>query len=126
MMKTFALALAFLLLPALAAADDAPTERSGEQQTIDARLVPLVRDGVFVGLKVYAIKPGGRFDQPTARFRAGDTIEQIDGEAVTTDAGTRALHDKVVRGTADATVTVRRAGTLVTLYSKARSTSAAP
>jgi len=85
----------------------------------DARLVPVMRDGVFVGLKVYAIKAGGRFDQPTAKFLAGDTIEQIDGEPVTTDAGTRALHAKVIEGSADAQVTVRRRGELVTLHSRA-------
>ncbi len=88
--------------------------------TSDGRLVPVLRDGVFVGLKVYAIRPGGRFDQPTAKFQAGDTIEQIDGVAVTTDAGTLALHDKVIEGRGDATVSIKRAGKPVTLHSKAR------
>ncbi len=81
--------------------------------------MPLMRDGVFAGLKVYAIRRGGRFDQPEARFQAGDVIEQVDGLVVTSDAGTRALHDRVIAGRADATVIVRRAGAVVTLTSRA-------
>jgi len=114
------LAMMFGLLlttPALVRADD--SSRPGEAAASkDARLVPAMKDDVFVGFKVYAIRAGGRFDQPQARFLNGDTIESIDGAAVTTTAGSTALHDKVILGTADAVVTVRRNGQLVTLASK--------
>ncbi|MBA3394977.1 MAG: hypothetical protein H0T89_20190 [Deltaproteobacteria bacterium] len=112
------LAVQLVAFPGPAFADTPPSTTA--PTTSDARLVPVIRDGVFVGLKVYAIRAGGRFDQPTAKFHAGDTIEQIDGVAVTTDAGTRALHDKVVEGRGDATITIKRAGKPVTLHSKAR------
>jgi hypothetical protein len=85
----------------------------------DARVVPLMKDGVFIGLKVYAIRPSGRFDQPSARFHNGDMIDTIDGEKVTSDAGARRLHDNVIEGKADAVVVVRRGNQLVTLTSKA-------
>jgi hypothetical protein len=122
-MKTFrALALGLLLatpLPALA--DDSPSKPAPAEAAAvrDARLVPVLREGAFVGLKVYAIRPGGRFDQPQSPFHNGDTIEEIDHVPVTSDTGTTALHDKVIVGKADAVVTVRRAGKVVMLTSKA-------
>lgn len=114
------LALALQLAASPSPAFGEPPPSTTAPTTSDGRLVPVLRDGVFVGLKVYAIRAGGRFDQPTAKFQAGDTIEQIDGVAVTTDAGTRALHDKVIEGRGDATVSLKRAGKPVTLHSKAR------
>jgi len=117
-MKTLLVTFGLLLTtPAMVSADDAT--RPGQPTALkDARLVPAMKDDVFVGFKVYAIRTGGRFDQPQARFHNGDTIESIDGVAVTTEAGSTALHDKVILGTADAVVTVRRNGQLVTLASK--------
>jgi hypothetical protein len=78
-----------------------------------------MKEGVFIGLRVYAIRPGGRFAQPQAPFENGDVIEAVDGVAVITEAGARALHDHVIRGDADARVTVRRRGGVVELASKA-------
>lgn len=113
-MKILVMMLGLLVAPSLAAADDlAPPS---QPQTQDARLVPVMQDGKFVGIKVYAIRQGGRF--AAAAFQNGDTILTIDGEPVTTDAGKQALNDKVIRGTADATVVVKRRGNQVTLTSK--------
>ena len=106
-----------LATPLFGRADDAPPIRSADVR--DARLVPTMKEGVFVGLKVYAIRPGGRFAQPQAPFENGDLIEAIDGVAVVTDEGTRALHDKVILGKADAIVTVQRRGAAIGLASKA-------
>ncbi|MBA3538337.1 MAG: hypothetical protein H0T79_01800 [Deltaproteobacteria bacterium] len=117
-MKALLLSLGCLLAtPLVAHADSAKPEETTPIK--DARLVPVMTNGVFVGLKVYAIRAGGRFDQPQARFAYGDTIELVDGVAVTTDAGSVALHDKVILGKADAVVTVRRQAQLVKLASKA-------
>jgi S1-C subfamily serine protease len=116
-MKKLALLAALIAAPAIAFADDAKPPAQ-QQQPQDARLVPALRDGQPVGLKVYAIRPGGRFAQ--AAFENGDTIEAIDEEPVITEAGRRALFDKVVNGTADATVTVRRKGALMKLTSRAK------
>jgi type II secretory pathway component PulC len=111
------LMLTLLTGPAIAHADDVRPARSVDIR--EARLVPVTKDGTFIGLRVYSVRAGGRFDQPQARFQNGDLIETIDGVAVTTGDGTIALHDKVILGTADASITVRRKGQLVTLASKA-------
>jgi hypothetical protein len=103
--------------PAFAGAD--PGAKPAYADTKDARLIPVLKDDVFVGLKVYAIRDGGRFDQPAGKFEPGDTIETVDGAAVTTEAGAKALYDKVIRGAADTVVTVRRKGEVVSLTSTA-------
>lgn len=117
--RAIVLVTSFVAAPTVVLADPAPSEHPLDPATAHGRLVPVMRDGAFIGLKVYAIKAGGRFDQPTAKFQNGDTILAVDGEAVTTDAGTRALHDKVLLGKADATVSLQRAGKAMTLQSKA-------
>lgn len=111
----FGLALA-LLAPATAFADSPPP---ASEAIKDGRLVPSMRDGKPQGLKLYAIRAGGRFDQATAKFQNGDTILSVDGLAVTEQGGGLALYDRVIGGKADATVVVLRAGSQVTLQSKA-------
>lgn len=107
------------LLAAPAVQAEPPAPPPAEREVRDARLVPTLKDGVLVGLKVFAIKPGGRFDQPQARFANGDLIVAIDDAPASTDAGQRALVDKVIDGKADAVVTVERRGARLTLHSKA-------
>ncbi len=119
-MKTLRAIMMFGLLlttPVVAAADDVHDAPAADAAMKDARLVPVLRDGTFVGLKVYAIRAGGRFDR--VGFRNGDTIEAVDNEPVTSEAGTRALHDKVVLGKADAQITLRHEGKVLTITSKA-------
>ncbi len=114
-----ALVIGLLVIsPTLADADDTASPVASPN-TKDARLVPLRKDGVVVGLKVYAIRAGGRFDQPSDKFNAGDTIVSVDGVPVTTDAGTTALYRKVIGGAADAAVIVIRNDRRITLTSKA-------
>jgi type II secretory pathway component PulC len=122
-MKTFRalfLGLALTSIVAPAYAEDAKPPATPIAPAKDARLVPVLKDGKFAGIKVYAIKPGGRFDQ--AKFQNGDTVEKIDGVPLADDGG-RALHEKVIEGKADATVTVRRRGKAVELKSKAIATA---
>lgn len=116
-MKTilFGIALA-LLVPATVSADPPPAAADAVK---DGRLVPAMRNGKPEGLKLYAIRANGRFDQPTAKFQNGDTIISVDDQAVTDQLGALALHERVILGKADATVVVARAGTRVTLVSKA-------
>lgn len=120
LLRTILVASMLVAAPAAAFADTAKQPVSGPQITSEGRMVPVLKDGTFVGIKVYAIKAGGRFDQPTAKFLNGDTIEKIDGVDVTTDAGSYALRDKVILGTSDAKVTLRRQGQVVELLSKAK------
>lgn len=116
-MKTFIIGVALALhVPATASADSRPATSESRQE---GRLVPVSRDGTPIGLKVYAIRPGGRFDQPTARFQNGDTIESVDGVSVLEEAGVAALYGNVIGGKADATVVVLRHGERITLASKA-------
>jgi S1-C subfamily serine protease len=89
-----------------------------QPEQADARLVPTIENGGYTGLKVCAIQPGGRFQ--SAHFQNGDIIEQVDGQPITTDAGSRALYDRVIEGSADATVVVRRKGARITLTSRAK------
>lgn len=112
-MKRWFLALALVTsLPATPALADAPAA-----STIAAhgRIVPTLRDGQLIGFKVYAIKPNGRF--AAAGLENGDLMTAIDGQSVTTDAGTRAFADNVIDGKADCTLTVTRRGQTVTLTS---------
>lgn len=107
-----------LLAPMTASAEEAaPPAKTVEVK--DARLIPAMRDGVFTGMKVYAIRAGGRFDQPHGPFSNGDTIVQVDGKPMAdTEAGI-ALRDRVILGKADVVVVVERKGQRVTLTSKA-------
>jgi hypothetical protein len=115
-MKTFVILAALLTTPIVAFAEDAKPPATQPAQ--DARLVPAMRDGKLVGLKIYAIRPGGRCD--AAKLLNGDTILAVDDVPVTTDAGALAFHDKVIGGSADAVITVTRRGTTVKVTSKAR------
>ncbi|MCX5746243.1 MAG: hypothetical protein NT062_27515 [Proteobacteria bacterium] len=103
--------------PALA---DTRTDRTATPETSGARLIPAMKDQQMVGLKVYAIVAGGRFDQPSGKFANGDLITAVDGLAVTTEAGARALFERVIDGKADAVVTVTRKGAEVKLTSRAK------
>jgi len=116
-MKPILLGLVLALLaPTTVSADpSAPVS----EQAKDGRLVPSIRNGKPHGLKVYAIRAGGRFDQPTAKFQNGDTILSVDDQPVTEQAGAIALYDRVIAGKADATVVLLRKGEQVTLQSKA-------
>jgi len=109
------LALALLAPITIAVADSPPISDPAK----DGRLVPTVRNGKLEGLKVYAIRAGGRFDQATAKFENGDTILIVDDQPVTEQAGALALYERVLGGKADATVIVSRKGERVTLHSKA-------
>jgi hypothetical protein len=120
-MRMILAAVLCLAVPTTTLADPGRNDRTGtvgkvaavEIASKEAKLIPTMRDDVFVGYKVYAIKPGGRFD--AAAFTAGDLIEQVDGTDVTVKAGNLLLREHVVNGTTDATVTVRRQGSLVNL-----------
>lgn len=114
-MKPILLGLALALLAPTAALADSPPAAS--EPAKDGRLVPAIRNGKPEGLKVYAIRAGGRFDQ--AKFENGDTILTVDDQPVTEQAGALALYDRVIGGKADATVVVTRKGEKVTLQSKA-------
>jgi len=109
------LVLAVLAPTTVALADSPPISDPAK----DGRLVPTIRNGKPEGLKVYAIRAGGRFDQSTAKFENGDTILIVDDQPVTEQAGALALYDRVIGGKADATVIVSRKGEKVTLQSKA-------
>ena len=118
-MKTLQALVAGLLAiaPARAHADDkAPTTTASVR---DARLVSFKSGGKFAGWKVYVVRAGGRFDQPSAKFINGDVIEEVDGVAVV-EAETNAVYDKIVVGTADTVITVRRQGKPLKLTSKAK------
>lgn len=115
-MKILLLAFGLALAPALAGADPSPPSHS-DLAAAGARLVPALRDGKPEGLKVYAIRPGSRFD--AIGLRNGDTILRVDGVSVVTDAGAHALVDKVIAGKADATIAIRRKGAATTIESKA-------
>src|SRR4051812_22653335 len=108
------LAAALAASPAPSYADSTPPNQA---TSAGARLVPVVKDDVYVGLKVYAIESGSRFDQ--AGFENGDMIEKIGGEPVTTAKGIEALNNNVIRGAADATIDVVRKGAHIQLVSKA-------
>ena len=116
-MKKLLVAACLFVAPALAVAED--KSPPAPETTKDARLVPAMKNGVFVGLKIYAIRPGGRFDHPQCRFQNGDTIQSVDDVSVTLDAGATALRDKVIAGRADAVVVVLRKGASVTFTCKA-------
>lgn len=118
-MKAFACALALLVATPLVAAAEAPTLTTEQIIAAHARLVPTFREKVMVGLKVFAIKTSGRFNQPQAPFKAGDVIESVDGTPVTSDAGQRLINERVILGRADASVVVQREGKQLTLLSKA-------
>jgi type II secretory pathway component PulC len=100
---------------AAAAEPDPPTPT----ETHDARLIPTYDADaqVFVGFKVYAIRARGRFD--AMKFANGDLLERVNGFALTTVEGAKALDDDVIAGHADATVVVERKGALVTLATTA-------
>lgn len=116
-MKTLIIGVVLALhVPTTASADSPPAKSESRQE---GRLVPVMLDGKPIGLKVYAIRPGGRFDQPTARFQNGDTIESVDGLSVLEEAGAVALYGNVIGGNADATVVVLRHDERITLASKA-------
>jgi hypothetical protein len=115
-MKKLLVAACLFVAPAVAMAEDNSPPSSTAIK--DARLVPAMKDGALVGLKIYAIRPGGRFDQPQAPFLNGDTIQSVDGVFVMLEAGAKALHDNVIEGKADAEVVVLRKGATVTLASK--------
>jgi hypothetical protein len=114
-MKILLATVALLLAPSFAVAEDAPPSQQREDKP---RIVPAMRDGKLEGLKLYAIRKGSRLDQQG--FMNGDTLLVIDGEPVITEAGTRAVHDKVLRGDADASVKLRRRGQEITVESKRR------
>ncbi len=83
--------------------------QSVSNRVLEVRFVPLVRDGRLVGLKVFAIRDGSRYER--AALRNGDTIEAIDGAWVLhhTDAA------KLTDARRDVSVRVRRPGTPETL-----------
>jgi type II secretory pathway component PulC len=115
-MKTFVILAALLTTPVVAFAEDANPPATQPAQ--EARLVPAMRDGKLVGLKIYAIRPGGRCD--AAKLQNGDTILAVDDVSVATDTGSVTFHDRVIDGGADATITVLRRGATVKLTSKAK------
>lgn len=116
-MKTLLALTLALSVPAIATAAPPPSKTESAR---DARFVPVMRDGKPIGIKVYAIRAGGRFDQPTAKFQNGDTVETVDGLAVVEEGGSLAFYERVVFGKADATVVVLRKGERITLASKAK------
>lgn len=105
--KVIASIILLMAAPALARAEP-NTDLEQRVRTADARLVPVIRDGQLVGIKVYAIKPGGRF--AVAKFENGDTIERVNGAPVVDDAGSRALKDGVIDGKYQARVDIVRRG----------------
>ncbi len=80
--------------------------RPGPVVAPPGRLVPAYRDHKLVGFKVYAIRPGGgRY--AAAGMENGDTIEAVDGVAVTAEADAA----KVTAARVPVNVTVRRHAT---------------
>jgi type II secretory pathway component PulC len=108
-MKVLLLAFGLSASPTLAFASSASSTEAGDQ---DARLVPVVRDDVLVGLKVLAIRPDGQFAK--AGFHNGDIIERVDNHPITSEMGARRL-DTFIAGTATTKIDVRRRNELVTL-----------
>src|SRR5690349_17701070 len=108
-MKMLLLAFGLSASPTLGFASSGSSIEAMDQ---DARLVPVVRDDVFVGLKVLAIKPQGQFAR--AGFQNGDVIERVDNHPITSEMGARRL-DTFIAGTATTKIDVRRRNTLVTL-----------
>jgi type II secretory pathway component PulC len=107
-MKVLLLAFGLSASPTLAFASSASSTEIDQ----DARLVPVVRDDVLVGLKVLAIRPDGQFAR--AGFHNGDIIERVDNHPITSELGARRL-DTFMAGTATTKIDVRRRNELVTL-----------
>jgi C-terminal processing protease CtpA/Prc len=113
-MKILLTVLALSFAPSIATAEDKPPVA----QPGEPRLVPAMKDGVLVGLKLYAIRKDTRLEK--IGFQNGDTLTKIDGEPVITEAGTRAVFDKLIRGTDDVTIELTRRGQTTTVRTAGR------
>jgi type II secretory pathway component PulC len=86
------------------AADTTETKQATE------RLVPTLRDGKFVGFKTYALARESRYAR--AGCQNGDTIEAIDGVAITSPEDLGRIETGLARnGVVE--LTVRRRGNLL-------------
>lgn len=103
-----ALALA-ISVPAVALADAPKAAMPSPSQ--DGRVVLALKDGKTQGYKLYAIREGGIFDRPGARFQNGDTIVKVNGKGMDDEHGYALFLTKVWSGEGDAVVTLIRKGT---------------
>ena len=107
--------LTLLLLAAplsLAIADDAkpqPPTPPAKEEAKEVRLVPAVRNGKPEGLKMYAIKAGGRLAK--AGFKNGDTLTHIDGTFVPDALSEPAVREVIVEGSRGGKCDLIRQGT---------------
>jgi S1-C subfamily serine protease len=77
-----------------------------------ARLVPAVKDGQLIGLKLFAIRPGSLF--AILLLRNGDLVRKVDGRSIASPEQALETYAKV-RNTKSISVELERAGQPLTL-----------
>lgn len=99
-----------LTLGMTAATSVAKAADSTEAKAPTERLVPTLRDGKLVGFKTYALARESRYFK--AGCQNGDTIEEIDGVAITTPEDLGRI-ETGLRTNGVVKLTVRRRGQLL-------------
>ncbi len=81
----------------------------GDSQLLarSARIVPAIRGGRPSGFKLYAVRPGSIYQ--LMGLRNGDTVEQVDGQAITTPDKALEFYTRL-RNAKQFSLTVRRRG----------------